>query len=76
MCEETYKPGAVASAKNPATNTITNTETTLQQYSPNMYSVCDAYWIFTPKGGEFIKDGAALGLIKEREISLAMNHNP
>ena len=44
-------------------------------YAPiNLYTVCDAYWLFTPSGGEFMKEGAASRLVREKEINIAVNH--
>ena len=34
---------------------------------PNLFAVGDAYWVFTEKGGEFIKDAAVQQLSVERE---------
>ena len=44
------------------------------QISPNLYIISDAYWVFTPNGGEFIKDLRAISLIRERERNIEMNH--
>ena len=53
---------------------FTNTKT-LKQFSPNLYTVSDAFWVFTPSGGEFIKDARAIALLREREYNIARNHH-
>ena len=63
-----------ASADAANTNPATVINSDLKQIPPNLYTVCDAYWLFTPNGGEFMKEGAALRLVREKEITMAMNH--
>ena len=65
--EESYVSG---DNYNPAT--VINSD--LKQIPPNLYTVCDAYWLFTPNGGEFMKEGAAYRLAKEKEVTIALNH--
>ena len=58
----------------PTENTQVVVRETNHHTPVNLYTVCDAYWLFTPSGGEFMKEGAAVTLVREKELNLAVNH--
>lgn len=66
----TFNTTQPASRENPAIREV------IRHYpiSPNLYIISDAYWVFTPNGGEFIKDLRAISLMRERERNIEMNH--
>ena len=47
---------------------------TLRKCHPQLFAVCDAYWVFTPSGGEFVLDREATNLIRQKEARIRRNH--
>ena len=42
--------------------------------APNIYVVSEAFWIFTPRGGEFVREGAGLDVLYKKEMRLQREH--
>ena len=46
----------------------------LRQIAPNIFAVQDAFWVFTPQGGDFVHDAASLELLRAKERRLQREH--